>query len=342
MPTGVAPFEYVDGYTLDNVRRFWLPDGFKGYNVIHEEEETHGAFVYRLPKSLYPPGVAQTWLHWYGLVLPGVWGLPISLGSAYASFYGGVWEYERIECSNDNNLKSIGWSYDRPTGYRILSWESIPNEKLPRLEDFKNPGTRPTDLGPPPFIPDTPDMDNCCKAQTSLLRQIYEVLDPPSVKKTSLPKRLFYPDGSGQEAVATYPEILKRMILQTDKNGFHPFRLRGKDTNPAKEGDQSVDMEVKSLAGALQLLLQYAIDTEGDSDAIMDILVRAAYELMVQHKMLAVIDARTDNMEDFLDYEVQQVSAKLPLMFNPLAGAKNDKKINLDKNPEEATESLLP
>lgn len=166
------------------------------------------------------------------------------------------------------------------------------------------------------------------------------------------PKRLIYPNGKGQVELTNLLEILGYQVKQLDRAvGNLPRKIKVTDTNPAQAGNQSIEIEVHSLADMGAETLKYLIDTEGDGDATNNMLVRALYELGFIHQGVVQSSAMLDALVEWADFKQKYKKVKVPFAFDPYAGQKGKVGQGFDKQKnnagkgattEEEVEDLLP
>ena len=182
--------------------------------------------------------------------------------------------------------------------------------------------------------------------------EIYKVIDPREFNDCVVPKRFLYPNASGDQRIENYAQLGESLIRQIDKAvGFTPFTVSVKDANPTLEGDQSVVLQIHSLADGQKQILQYLIDTEGDTDAVVNIGVRNLYESGLTHHIAASTDSKVQAILDYLNPKVKWKTDYLPMAFDPSAGRAKVKGFgqngqvtppNLEANTEEKIEVVLP
>lgn len=219
---------------------------------------------------------------------------------------------------------------------------------------------RKPDKNPPPIKKRKPkkcECDvSCCstdKDNAALLRlqRIEKFLGIPDMP-AQLPNRLIYPNGKGNYAANTLPQILEFLIRQIDKSvGFLPQKIKIKDTNAAMEGDQGVELEIHSFADFATQILQLVIDTEGDQDVSNNMLVRCLYELGFIHQGLIQTGAMVDGIVEHMDFKHKWVEKRFPFAFNPYAQdsimtkrgfGKPDEKAPVIPNEESTLEAMMP
>lgn len=164
------------------------------------------------------------------------------------------------------------------------------------------------------------------------------------------PKRLIYPNGEGEVEQENLLDILDFQIRQIDRSiGYLPQKIEVTDTNPAKPGNQSISIEVHSLADIGRETLKYLADVEGDGDTTNNMLVRCLYELGFIHQGVVQADAMLDAICNFLDFKENWKSIDVPFAFDPRAGQKGKigkgfgkQENSKNNNTEEEVENLLP
>lgn len=186
-------------------------------------------------------------------------------------------------------------------------------------------------------------------ASTTVCKDLKTLVDGTGVKDlpAKLPKRLVYPNGKGEEKPKTLLEVMGYQIKQLDRAvGPLPKTIKVTDTNPAQAGNQSIEVEIHSLADIGAETLKYLIDTEGDGDTTNNMLVRVLYELGFVHQLNVQIAAMCDAMVEHLDFKHKWKQVKVPFAFNPYAGVKKAGKgfgkLKDDAKTEEQVEASLP
>ena len=103
--------------------------------------------------------------------------------------------------------------------------------------------------------------------QSNSTADLYKVIEPRAFDEASYPMRLTHAGAKGIKPVRNYLQAWEAIIRQVDTAvGLLPFKLKIQDTNAAKEGNQSIELEVHSIGDALKLLVESATDTENDGD----------------------------------------------------------------------------
>ncbi|WP_019487449.1 hypothetical protein [Kamptonema formosum] len=209
--------------------------------------------------------------------------------------------------------------------------------------------------------------DKCCRETASMLRKIMKVLAVEDIEKNGIkiPKEFLAPGGTGQLKVSNYAELQLNLFRTVNRYGIDtPIRVKIKDVNKAKKGDQSVDVQFNSPAAAIQALVELAIENKGDAATRLQIQVRLIYAVTRTLKMVAGIGETVREIIKMLGSPFKWTTTRLPLEFDLSAGLTNQSKSGegfgdkkkqppknesedglapgLEVNDEDTTESLLP
>lgn len=186
---------------------------------------------------------------------------------------------------------------------------------------------------------------DCCELvliNARRLRRIEAVLQPGKFLKFNesgkpeevigkIPQRLLTPGGEGYEKLAGYSDALEALVRMVDRiSGFWPATVEIEDIDPNTPGNQSFSLQVHSISDAfkqaLEALAQLMIKTPSanqpqqpdEDDPTFKILAAILTEVGLTHKIAAITQHTTNNIEEFLDYKVRQQEEILPMAFNPL------------------------
>lgn len=162
--------------------------------------------------------------------------------------------------------------------------------------------------------------------------------------KCFIPKRWVVPGGEGNVPIENYQELILHLFRFLDRSvGFLPFHIKVKDANPAQEGDQGVSLTCNSIADALKEMGQYLIDTEGDTDAVLNAVIRCLYTAgsaqQLSYQTLEAVEALHEIIGGNTDYKKKDMM----MAFSP-DGNMALSRIQgiLDNNSEKALEKILP
>ncbi|AFY80171.1 hypothetical protein [Oscillatoria acuminata] len=186
---------------------------------------------------------------------------------------------------------------------------------------------------------------DCCDASKAALRKlkrIEAVLQPDKFLKFSqdgtptttigkIPKRLTTPGGEGYEKLAGYSDTAGALVKMLDRiSGFWPATVEVKNLDAGEEV-QEPTMQIHSISDgfkqALEALAHLVTHSASDSgpapsepeeDPSLKILAAILTEVGLTHKIAAITNQTTNNIEEFLDYKVRQEEEFLPMAFNPL------------------------
>ena len=165
----------------------------------------------------------------------------------------------------------------------------------------------------------------------------------------AISKNLLIPGAEGYDFTKDYLGIYTRQFSAIDNHGFSaPIVAKVQDANAAKEGDQTVELQINSLEAAIQTLLELAIENGGDIDTQTNILVRISYLLSrtfvllsrLWHRATAILiglGIPTDSSVETLDVEFDPFAKRQFKGFGP-----DSPKGRLDLHEEDTTEKLLP
>ena len=133
-----------------------------------------------------------------------------------------------------------------------------------------------------------------------------------------LPSRLVKPNGKGEETIKDLPEFLGYIVKQIDKSiGLLPQKIKIADSDLAKKGDQSLEVEIHSLADFARETLKILLDQGPESDIHTNMLVRILYELGFIHQGNIQILADVDAMVEHMDFKHKFIAKEYPFAFNP-------------------------
>lgn len=195
---------------------------------------------------------------------------------------------------------------------------------------------------PPGTMPETPCDDRLLRAILAKLERIERtlaapefftikgdqptgVVEPkPAKELPKAPERLIYPKRTGDKKQIGIPNLLSLgefLIRQIDRAvGALPFTAKVADGDPSEEGDQSVEVEVLSIADALKQLVQGEIEIRGDGEVNQILIHRTLQEIGAVHlgavKTLSLVDA----IAEYLDFKTYSKIEKVPFYFDPTAG----------------------
>src|SRR6476660_434744 len=138
-----------------------------------------------------------------------------------------------------------------------------------------------------------------------------------------LPKRLIKPKSTGDHEVKDLPGIFDFLIKQVDRAvGFLPQKIKIADINTVQAGNQSIELEINSMADFCRIMLQQIYDTNADTDAGNNMNVRQLYELGFIHQLSIQNHALLDAIVEHLDFTHSWKKTKAPFAFDPYAGTK--------------------
>jgi hypothetical protein len=134
-----------------------------------------------------------------------------------------------------------------------------------------------------------------------------------------LPSRLIKPkDNNDQETINDIPEFLGYLIKQIDKAiGKLPQKIKIADGDLSKPGNQSLEVEIHSLADFARETFKILLDTQPESDIHTQMLVRILYELGFIHQGSIQILADVDAVVEHLDFKHKFIVKEYPFAFNP-------------------------
>ncbi|MCT7987620.1 hypothetical protein [Laspinema olomoucense] len=138
-------------------------------------------------------------------------------------------------------------------------------------------------------------------------------------------------DTSKYAPIAGYSDALGSLTMMLDRiSGFWPATVEIKDIDPDSPGNQEFSMQVHSISDGFKQALETlahlvmksggssAPEAEAEEDPTLKILAAILTEVGLTHKIAAITQQTTNNIEEFLDYKVRQQEEFLPMAFNPL------------------------
>ncbi|MCT7955720.1 hypothetical protein NG795_10665 [Laspinema sp. D3] len=144
-------------------------------------------------------------------------------------------------------------------------------------------------------------------------------------------------DASKYIPIAGYSDALSAITKQVDRmGGFWPTTVEIEDIDPGTEGNQPFSMQIHSVSDGFKQALEALAhlvarsapknSPDSDEDPTLRILGAILTEVGLTHKITAITNQTTNNIEEFLDYKVRQQEDFLPMAFNPLATLPNQGK----------------
>lgn len=172
----------------------------------------------------------------------------------------------------------------------------------------------------PPYPPTcTPcnDMACCDSESEELLRLIARRLGTDQFP-AKVPKSLLADRGNGTEKIESLTALTGWFITQVDALvGQFPIEIEIEDTDPTQEGNQSKKLKLTNLAETLAELMGTLINTSINSDTLVNIGIRTLTEAgAAKNAAIVAQDVARANAE-FLDYEQEEISRKIPCAFTP-------------------------
>ncbi len=137
-------------------------------------------------------------------------------------------------------------------------------------------------------------------------------------------------DASKYAPIAGYSDAIGSLTKMLDRiSGFWPATVEIKDIDPDSPGNQEFSMQVHSISDGFKQALETlahlvmksggsAAPEETEEDPTLKILAAILTEVGLTHKIAAITQQTTNNIEEFLDYKVRQQEEFLPMAFNPL------------------------
>lgn len=132
--------------------------------------------------------------------------------------------------------------------------------------------------------------------------------------------------------IAGYSDAAEALVKMLDRiSGFWPATIEIQDIDPNTPGDQSFSLQVHSVSDgfkqALEALARLVMHSSSgnspnedpEDNPSLKILAAILTEVGLTHKIAAITQQTTNNIEEFLDYKVRQEEEFLPMAFNPLA-----------------------
>lgn len=130
----------------------------------------------------------------------------------------------------------------------------------------------------------------------------------------------------GRVPLSNLMDVLEFQIRQVDRAvGALPFRAKVADADPTQEGNQSVEVEIQTLADGLRENLETTIESASDTDLTNLLVIRALFELGYIHQGSVQSWYMLDAICDYLDFKNHEKQVKVPFAFDPRAGRKQKK-----------------
>lgn len=118
--------------------------------------------------------------------------------------------------------------------------------------------------------------------------------------------------------INSMPEYLAYIVRQMDAVlGNFPIKIKIKDSDLTKEGNQEINLNIPNLAEGIAELLGLALTTRTDTDAILNAVIRTLIEVG-STKQSAILAAQYGEANaEFLGYKGEQKNTEIPFAFTP-------------------------
>jgi hypothetical protein len=165
---------------------------------------------------------------------------------------------------------------------------------------------------PPPPIPDM--TRDCCDETLALLRLINKKIgNLPATVPSNIAKK-----EPQMETIESLAELHLWQVRQLDATiGHYPIKIKIKDTDSTKEGDQGAEIIVPNLSEGIAELLGLAISTKRDTHAGLIVGIKSMTQAGMATKLAQMgLDVGLACAE-FLGFELKQSVKKIPMLFTP-------------------------
>lgn len=138
-------------------------------------------------------------------------------------------------------------------------------------------------------------------------------------------------DASKYAPIAGYSDALGSLTMMLDRiSGFWPATIEIGEENPDIPDDEKTKLQVHSISDGFKQALESIAhlvmqaqknqppSSEPEEDPTSRILAAILTEVGLTHKIAAITQQTTNNIEEFLDYKIRQEEEFLPMAFNPL------------------------
>ncbi|NEO88137.1 MAG: hypothetical protein F6J87_28360 [Spirulina sp. SIO3F2] len=140
----------------------------------------------------------------------------------------------------------------------------------------------------------------------------------------------------GKVHLRSLTEVLEFQIRQVDRAvGNLPIRAKVADADPTQPGEQTVEVEIQTLADGLRENLETTIESAGDLDLTNLLVIRALFELGYIHQGSVQSWYMLDAICDYLDFRNHEKQVKVPFAFDPRAGQKQKKGFGASEEDEQ-------
>lgn len=208
------------------------------------------------------------------------------------------------------------------------------------------------EIKPPDPLPEIeyPKMKkNCCSDPKlmKMVKEIYDVLEPDKIKKSSIPKRFLAIDGEGEEKLKSYNEILQALFLMLDKQGYVPFGV----TKETIDGD-AITLDFKHQSQALQAIIGHLINMDQDTQETEQIkALDRKYGEVSARLALAVCQILSTSIHtnemcyailQFLGFKTTDSYDNVPISLDPISLKEfSDIDINTEDDPDEFNNKIM-
>lgn len=195
-----------------------------------------------------------------------------------------------------------------------------------------------------------PKMSKKCCSDPKLMKmvkEIYDVLDPKEIKKSSIPRRFLAIDGEGTEKLKTYNEIFQALFLMLDKQGYIPFSVK-KET---ADGDE-IGLDFKHQSQALHAIIGHLINMDQDTQETEQIKqLDRKYGEVTARLALAICQILSTSIHtnemcyailQFLGFKTTDSYDNVPTSLDPISLKEfSDIDIDTESNPDEFNDRIM-
>lgn len=220
------------------------------------------------------------------------------------------------------------------------------------VSKFKTNLYQPEEITPPDPLPEIgyPKMSKKCCSDPKLMKmvkEIYDVLDPKKIKKSSIPRRFLAIDGEGTEKLKTYNEIFQALFLMLDKQGYIPFSVK-KET---ADGDE-IGLDFKHQSQALHAIIGHLINMDQDTQETEQIKqLDRKYGEVTARLALAICQILSTSIHtnemcyailQFLGFKTTDSYDNVPTSLDPISLKEfSDIDIDTESNPDEFNDRIM-
>lgn len=124
--------------------------------------------------------------------------------------------------------------------------------------------------------------------------------------------------GQGDITINSMSEYVAYIVKQMDAVlGNFPIKIKIKDSDLTKEGNQEITLNIPNMAEGIAELLGLALTTRTETDAILNAVIRNLVETGSTRQQVFLAYQLAMANAEFLGYELKQKQIKVPFAFTP-------------------------